>query len=125
YVPEGALGALYNGARALAFPSLYEGFGLPPVEMMACGGAVLASTAAAVAEVAGGAARLVEPLDVDGWRDALLDVLGDDDYREKLRRGAAGHARPFTWESCAAQTLQVYRHVARGNFDCAPASPPL
>src|SRR5262249_9433249 len=66
YVPESAWGALYNGARALAFPSLYEGFGLPPVEMMACGGAVLASTAAAVAEVAGGQALLIEPEDVAG-----------------------------------------------------------
>ena len=125
YVPEGSLGALYNGARALAFPSVYEGFGLPPVEMMACGGAVLASTAAAVAEVAGGVAPLIEPLDVTAWRQALHQVLADDDYWKRLRQGAVEHARPFSWERCAAETLRVYRQVAQGNFDCAPRTAPL
>jgi alpha-1,3-rhamnosyl/mannosyltransferase len=123
YVPDEALGALYNGARALAFPSVYEGFGLPPVEMMACGGAVLASTADAVAEVAGRQAQLLDPHDVAAWRDALTRVLSDDDYWKQLRRGAVEHARPFTWERCAADTLRVYREVARGNFDCAEGSP--
>jgi alpha-1,3-rhamnosyl/mannosyltransferase len=119
YVPEEALPALYNGARALAFPSLYEGFGLPPVEMLACGGAVLASTAPAVAEVAGGSACLIEPHDRDGWRQALERVLADSDYWQQLRRSAVEHARVFTWEQCATDTLRVYRQVAAGRFDCA------
>jgi alpha-1,3-rhamnosyl/mannosyltransferase len=114
YVSEHRLAALYNGARALAYPSLYEGFGLPPVEMLACGGAVLASTAGAVAETAGSAAHLVEPLDAAGWRDALLRVCTDDDWHRQLRRGAAEAARAFTWERCAADTLDVYRTVAGG-----------
>jgi alpha-1,3-rhamnosyl/mannosyltransferase len=114
YVPEGHLAALYNGARVLAYPSLYEGFGLPPVEMLACGGAVLASTAGAVAETAGAAAHLVEPLDVGGWRDALLRVCTDDDWWRWLRAGAVQEARPYTWERCAVETLAVYRAVLGG-----------
>ncbi len=125
YVPEEALGAVYNGARALAFPSLYEGFGLPPVEMLACGGAVLASTAAAVAEVAGGQAHLIEPLDVAGWRQALRRVIEEDGWHAQLCQGAVEHARPFTWDACAAATLAVYRHVGAGRFDCAPTQEPL
>jgi alpha-1,3-rhamnosyl/mannosyltransferase len=114
YVPENDLGALYNGARALVYPSLYEGFGLPPVEMLACGGAVLASTAAAVAEVAGGQAHLIEPHDVAGWRDGMRRVIEDDGWHAQLCRGAVEHARPFTWDACARDTLRIYRFVAEG-----------
>jgi alpha-1,3-rhamnosyl/mannosyltransferase len=112
YVPEGDLSALYNGARALVFPSFYEGFGLPPVEMLACGGAVLASTAGAVAETVGRQAHLIEPLDLDGWRQAMQRVVTDDDWWHGLRRGAVEAAQPFTWEQCAADTLAVYRRLA-------------
>ncbi len=124
YVPEEALGAVYNGARALAFPSLYEGFGLPPVEMLACGGAVLASTAPAVAEVAGDPAHLIDPHDLAGWRDALLRVIEDDDWHAQLCRGAVERARPFTWDACAARTLDAYRHITAGRHDCAPSDTP-
>ena len=109
YVSDSHLAALYNGARALVFPSLYEGFGLPPVEMLACGGAVLASTAGAVAETVGRQAHLIEPTDTDGWRQAMLRVVRADDWWRELRRGAVEAARPFTWERCAADTLRVYR----------------
>src|SRR5207253_4124222 len=88
YVKERYLAAVYSGARALVYPSLYEGFGLPPVEMMACGGAVLASTAGAVAEVVGPHAHLTDPHDLDGWRRALQRVLTDDDWWHGLRAGA-------------------------------------
>jgi glycosyltransferase involved in cell wall biosynthesis len=111
YVPESALAAMYNGARALVFPSLYEGFGLPPVEMLACGGAVLASTAGAVAETVGGQAHLLEPLDIDAWRQAMQRVIEDHDWWQALRQGAVAAARPFTWEQCAADTLAVYRRL--------------
>lgn len=120
YVPEEALAALYNGARALAFPSLYEGFGLPPLEMLACGGAVLASRAATVQEMVGGQAELIEAEDVTGWRNALARVVADDVWHRQLRRGAAEHARPFTWEGCAHQTWRVYESIAAGQYDCAP-----
>jgi alpha-1,3-rhamnosyl/mannosyltransferase len=112
YVDEDDLAVLYNGARALAYPSLYEGFGLPPVEMLACGGAVLASTAPALTETVGGQAHLVAALDQDGWRQALLRVCTDDDWWQCLRTGAAEAAQPYTWERCAAETLGVYRSVS-------------
>jgi alpha-1,3-rhamnosyl/mannosyltransferase len=110
YFPEKSLHALYAGARALVFPSLYEGFGLPLVEMLACGGAVIASTATAVAEVlAGSNAHLVESLDQAGWRAALFRVIADDDWRNELCHGAEQAALAFTWERCAADTMAVYR----------------
>src|SRR5579883_794977 len=111
YVPEGSLSALYNGARALVYPSLYEGFGLPPVEMLACGGAVLASTAGALVETVGQKAHLIEPLDLEGWRQAMQRVVEDEDWWQALRRGAVEAAKPFTWEQCAADTLRVYRQL--------------
>jgi alpha-1,3-rhamnosyl/mannosyltransferase len=111
YVADEDLAAVYNGARALVFPTLYEGFGMPPLEMMACGGAVLASTAGAVAETAGGQAHLIDPLDVDGWREGMARVLSDDDWWLALRQGAVQKSQPFTWEQCAADTLRVYRSV--------------
>ncbi len=111
YLDERHLTALYNGARALVYPSHYEGFGLPPVEMHACGGAVLASTAGALVETVGGQAHLIPPDDVDGWRASMRLVLEDDDWWESLRRGACEAARPYTWERCAAETLRVYRSV--------------
>jgi alpha-1,3-rhamnosyl/mannosyltransferase len=109
YVADEHLPAIYNGARALVFPSYYEGFGMPPVEMMACGGAVLASTAGAVVEVVGDRAHLVEPEDADGWRSALKRVLTDDDWWQSLRQGVMERARRFSWDHCAADTLRVYR----------------
>jgi alpha-1,3-rhamnosyl/mannosyltransferase len=111
YVADEHLPLLYNGARALAFPSLYEGFGLPPVEMLACGGAVLASTAGAVAETVGSAGHLIDPHDEDGWREALERVCTSDEWWQSLRRNAVAAARPFTWERSAADTLAVYCDV--------------
>jgi glycosyltransferase involved in cell wall biosynthesis len=111
YVAEEHLPALYNGARALVFPSLYEGFGLPPVEMLACGGAVLASTAGAVAEVVGRHAHLLDPHDIEAWRNAMRRVIQDEDWWKSLRQGGVEVARPFTWEGCAAGTLAVYRSL--------------
>jgi alpha-1,3-rhamnosyl/mannosyltransferase len=111
YLSEDQLAAVYNGARALIYPSLYEGFGLPPVEMMACGGAVLASTAGALVETVGGQAHLLHPDDMDGWRRALARVVSDEDWWQSLRSGARAGVRGYTWERCAAEVLQVYRSV--------------
>lgn len=125
YVRDRHLGAVYNGARALAYPSWYEGFGLPAVEMLACGGAVLASTAGAVAEIVGRKAHLIEPGDEAGWRDALLRVVTDDVWWSGLRAGAVEAARPFTWQRCAAETLAVYRTVCAPSATLAlPSAPP-
>ncbi len=109
YLPDRHLPLLYNGAPALVFPSHYEGFGFPPLEMLACGGAVLASTASALVELVGKKAHLVDADDSDGWREALLRVLTDDDWQQALRHGAEETARPYTWQRCAARTLEVYQ----------------
>src|SRR5260370_7574710 len=82
--------------------------------MLACGGAVLASTAGAVAETAGAAAHLIDALDVDGWRDAMRRGTEDDDWWGALRAGAVAAARPFTSGRCAAETLAVYPRLAGG-----------
>jgi glycosyltransferase involved in cell wall biosynthesis len=123
YVPDRLLPALYNGARALAYPSLYEGFGLPPVEMLACGGAVLASTADALVETVGGQAHLTDPHDPDGWRDALARAISDRDWTDFLRSGAGPAAAAYTWDRCAAETLQVYRRVCGDVLSARVADP--
>jgi len=104
------LHALYAGATAFAFPSLREGFGMPVLEAMAHGCPVLTSAGTACAEVADGAAVLVDPLDVDALRAGLQEVLAAGP--ELGRRGAA-HAATFTWEASADAHAQVYRTVAR------------
>ncbi|MBL8799030.1 MAG: glycosyltransferase family 4 protein [Planctomycetia bacterium] len=111
YAADESLPALYNGARALVFPSYYEGFGLPPLEMLACGGAVLASTAAALQETVAGQAHMMPPDDDDAWRAALLRVTTDDDWHRQLCRGATAVAQPYTWQRTAAETFQVYRQL--------------
>jgi alpha-1,3-rhamnosyl/mannosyltransferase len=113
YVDDADLPILYGGARALFFPSHYEGFGLPPLEMMACGGAVIASTAESVRETAGRQAHLLDPEDDAGWHRALFQAAVDDDWCQSLRRGAQAWARRFSWERCAAETFAVY-HKAIG-----------
>jgi glycosyltransferase involved in cell wall biosynthesis len=120
YCPDETLAALYSSAQALVFPTLYEGFGMPTIEMMACGGAVLASTAGAVAETVGNAAHLIDPHDEAGWRDAMIRVCTDDDWRNSLRANAEAVAQPFTWDACAQQTLTAYRK-ALGKETQAPA----
>jgi alpha-1,3-rhamnosyl/mannosyltransferase len=111
YLPEDALPAVYNAARALVFPSHYEGFGMPIIEMFACGGAVLASTAGAVVEVASGQAHLIAAEDVAGWRDAMHGIITDDDWHAQLCTGGPAIAARFTWEACARDTWQAYRRA--------------
>ena len=123
YFPEEHLPLLYNGARALVFPSLYEGFGLPPLEMLACGGAVLASTAGPLPEVLGPQGCLIDPHDLDGWRQALLRVVVDDDWRQSLRHGGTAWAAPFTWHRCARETYALYCRLLGTALPLAAESP--
>jgi alpha-1,3-rhamnosyl/mannosyltransferase len=117
YVAEHHVPAIYNGARALVYPSLYEGFGLPPLEMMACGGAVIASSAGALVETVGRHAHVVPPEDLEGWRAAVARVVQDDAWWQGLRRGVVEAARPYTWDRCAADTWGVYRSLCGGVAD--------
>jgi glycosyltransferase involved in cell wall biosynthesis len=112
YTDDRHLPGLYAGARALVYPSHYEGFGLPPIEMLACGGAVLASTADAHREVLGVHAHFVPPDDTDGWRAALSRATRDDDWLKMLRQGGRDRARRFGWDRCATETVAAYRAAA-------------
>lgn len=112
YVPDEDLPALYSGAQLLAFPSLYEGFGLPVLEAMACGTPVLTSNVSATAEIAADAALLVDPRSVDALASALGRLLTDDALRGDLRRRGLARAAEFSWERTARETLSVYKKVA-------------
>jgi glycosyltransferase involved in cell wall biosynthesis len=107
YVADDDLPALLSGALAFAFPSLYEGFGMPVLEAMACGAPVLTSTTSALPEVAGDAALLVPPGDTAAIAAGLARLFSDDELRMMLRERGFRHAAQFTWERCAAQTRAV------------------
>jgi glycosyltransferase involved in cell wall biosynthesis len=109
---DAELAALYRGALCVLYPSLYEGFGLPVLEAMAQGTAVVCSDVPALREVAGDGARFVAPDDVEAWRDAILLLLRDDRDREALGERGRARASTFTWER-SVRHLDVYRSVAR------------
>jgi|SRR5579872_94497 len=111
YVSDEDLPALYGGATALLYPSFYEGFGLPPVEAMACGTAAIVSTADAVREVVGNQAILLDPNDLSGWREAMKRAITDREYLEAYRKGGIAHATRFTWDQAAKAAYEVYRKV--------------
>lgn len=108
YVPVEDLRVLYAGARALAYPSLWEGFGLPVLEAMACACPVVTSGVSSLPEVAGGAAVLVDPHSVEDIAAAIADLWTNDSRRADLARRGLEHAGNFTWEAAARATLTVY-----------------
>jgi alpha-1,3-rhamnosyl/mannosyltransferase len=112
-VAENDLPALYTAADAFVFPSLFEGFGLPVVEAMACGAPVICSNTTALPEVAGDAAVLVNPSDGAALAAALARVLGDAGLREALRAKGLARATQFSWAHTAAETLRIYRQVTK------------
>jgi glycosyltransferase involved in cell wall biosynthesis len=107
-VAESDLPALYSGAECFVFPSLYEGFGLPVQEAMACSCPVVCANTSSLPEVAGDAARLVDPTDTEALAAALSEVLADTDLREAMRRRSLAQAARFTWEETARLTLAAY-----------------
>jgi glycosyltransferase involved in cell wall biosynthesis len=111
YVPDSAMPLIYSGAAAFVFPSLYEGFGLPPLEAMACGVPVISSQSSSLPEVVGDAGILVDPQDVDAISDSLRRVLEDRAFAEGLAHKGIQRAAGFSWKRTAAETISVYRQA--------------
>jgi glycosyltransferase involved in cell wall biosynthesis len=106
---DSELAAQYRGAQCVVYPSLYEGFGIPVLEAMACGTPVVTSKGGATEEVAGGAAVLVDPLDVDSIATGIREAV---DARDALGVRGLVRARDFSWDETAARTLRAYQEVA-------------
>jgi glycosyltransferase involved in cell wall biosynthesis len=111
YVADEKMPLVYNLARAFVFPSRYEGFGLPPLEAMACGTPVVSSNAASLPEVVGSAGLLLSPGDVDGLARAIVQVVNDSNLRIELRERGLQQAHKFSWARAAHDILAVYHQV--------------
>ncbi len=111
YVENEELPLWYNAATVVAYPSLYEGFGLPVLEAQACGTPVLTSNASSLPEAAGDAALMVDPCDVKALATGLERLLSDDSLRERLRERGLVHSRQFSWPHTARETAGVYRRA--------------
>jgi glycosyltransferase involved in cell wall biosynthesis len=109
WMQDGDLPAVYAAAQLFIFPSIYEGFGLPVLEAMACGAPVVCSNATSIPEVAGDAALLFDPFEPDAIRETMRTALADDALRESLRQRGYRRAAKFSWERAADETLALYR----------------
>lgn len=114
YIPDAELPALYNGADLFVFPSLYEGFGLPVLESMACGTPVVTSNTSSLPEIAGDAALLVDPYSVEAIAESIQLVLSDKELAQDLRSRGLERAKMFTWEKTASETIAVYEQLLGG-----------
>ena len=111
YLGDDELRALYSSCRIFVYPSLYEGFGLPPLEAMACGAPVIAGRVAALQEVLGSAARLFDPLNVEALAGSIVELMENDEERRRMASNGPKHAAKFSWAETARRTLNVYRDV--------------
>ena len=111
FVADTDLPALYSAARLFIYPSLYEGFGLPALEAMACGAPVIASNTSSLPEVVGQAGLMVNPTDVDDMAAAITGLLTDADLRQKLSQAGQEQARRFRWEDMAVKLLDLYKMI--------------
>jgi glycosyltransferase involved in cell wall biosynthesis len=111
FVPAEDLPLWYNAADLFVYPSIYEGFGLPALEAMACGTAVITSTASSLPEVVGKAGKLVDPTDTEALATAMEQVLGDREMQEQMQAAGLVQAAGFSWEKAARQTVDSYRHA--------------
>jgi glycosyltransferase involved in cell wall biosynthesis len=113
FQPMETLAAFYRLARAFVFPSLYEGFGLPPLEAMACGAPVVTSNVSSLPEVAGGAALLVDPYDADAIAHGICQAVTDDELRADLMQRGHERARSFSWAQSVKKIHEIYMQVAQ------------
>lgn len=111
YVSDDDLPIVYNRARAFVFPSRYEGFGLTPLEAMACGIPVISSNASSLPEVVGDAGILLSPDDLQSFANAMLNLATDDAYRNTLSAQGLARAQQFSWERAASQTAELYTKI--------------
>ncbi len=114
YAPDEDMPMLYSAAHAFLFPTLWEGFGIPVIEAMACGTPVITSNLSSLPEVSGDAALLVDPYRVDEIAQAMLTLWRDSDEADAMARRGVVNARRFSWDETARQTLAVYRATAAG-----------
>jgi glycosyltransferase involved in cell wall biosynthesis len=112
FVPDAELPNLYRAANVFVYPSLYEGFGLPPLEAMACGCPVICSPRGALGEVVGEAAAMVDPEDIQSITKQLYVLATDDGAKSRLRAAGLAQARKFDWDRTASETLKVYERAA-------------
>ena len=109
FVEDEDLSPLYSGAMAFIYLSLYEGFGLPPLEAMQCGAPVITSNTSSLPEVVGDAGKMFDPMDTDGVCQALLDIYSDPEFRENMRQRSLERAKLFGWERCTRETIAAYQ----------------
>jgi glycosyltransferase involved in cell wall biosynthesis len=111
YVPDDLLSNLYSEATAFIFPSLYEGFGLPLLEAMACGCPTLSSNMASLPEICGKAAHFFDPLEISDMAESIKKVCEDSEYQQKLAQGGPKHAKKFSWESSTKKHMELFETV--------------
>ncbi|MBI3537896.1 MAG: glycosyltransferase family 4 protein [Chloroflexi bacterium] len=111
YVPQNELGNWYRAAEIFVYPSLYEGFGLPPLEAMACGTPVIASNISSLPEVVGDAARLIDPQNIAMLADAMIEVARDANLKMELRARGLIQAEKFSWQRMGNETVRLYQQI--------------
>lgn len=111
YIDEKNLPSIYNLAAIFVYPSLYEGFGLPPLEAMACGTPVITSNTSSLPEVVGDAGIMTDPYNVDGLANVMREVLTNDGLREDMIKKGLKRSKMFSWEKTAKETLKVYEEI--------------
>lgn len=111
WLPIEQVPVLLSGARGLLFPSIYEGFGLPVIEAMACGTPVIASNSGALPEIVNGAGLLIDTHDIDAFASSMAKVAEDKDFRQNLIARGLARAQEYSWDKCARQTLEVLQNL--------------
>lgn len=116
FVSDRQLTKLYQRAKIFIYPSIYEGFGLPPLEAMACGAPVITSNVSSMPEIVGQAAIKINPYKTEEITNVLQNLLENDQLRDELSQKSLMQAKQFSWRKCARQTLKLYQDLAKGNY---------